>query len=597
MYKLGKYFLYSVCLVLIVFALPSCKQKTVDTERLQEDNFNLNPIFEDEDIDDAILELPNREEIVRGIEGETIADGPEIELNDNGDVGLSAQDVLTSTTGYIYYILHSPNLPKPWRLFCFNQATNVKTLIYAGKRRIQSVAGDDLCYNFGFAMSQTTEVESDYEIYRAQHTTQKTYIYRLTDNNVQDTNVSLSLKHNSYVRIVWQRPKQGRRTIYYRAYANSLGDQSFTQSMLTHTKPQMQPSVNGDGDKIVLIRKGSDGKNRVVLYYILRNTYKVIFTSSNDLRHPSVSNIASRVAWLQKGSSKNKIRVKDLNTGAITNQISTSSNIKHPHLARKGKWLTYGLIMDGSIDVFQKNIDTGVKVRGTISATPKNHLGMYWQEPSKFCDEGIIDNIDTQADITQIEECDFIGYLKIENTSLTNLNGLENITFVDEGVSIDNNPSLTSLSGLDNLVYLGDLRISNNPSLTSLKGLESLISTDQFSIGGNQSLASLSGLDNITEVYAGLIITGNQSLTSLSGLENLGRVSDSYDNGYFWGLLIRSNASLISLSGSEDLHVSGPSEISDNVKFDCTPYNTEPYPLKYIPVDQSSGNLVNCVTK
>ena len=81
-----------------------------------------------------------------------------------------------------------------------------------------------------------------------------------------------------------------------------------------------------------------------------------------------------------------------------------------------------------------------------------------------------INDSDTSGDIAALSGCTSIyGGLTIENTALTSLSGLENLTSVssccDKGLTISNNASLASLTGLDSLTSVRSLAISNNASL------------------------------------------------------------------------------------------------------------------------------------
>ncbi|MCA9441885.1 MAG: FG-GAP repeat protein [Candidatus Omnitrophica bacterium] len=173
-----------------------------------------------------------------------------------------------------------------------------------------------------------------------------------------------------------------------------------------------------------------------------------------------------------------------------------------------------------------------------------------------------------------------------ENTvlsSLTSLSGLKSIgtnirTEGAVGLHIQGNDSLVSLDGLQSLVTIkyGGLRVAENDSLTSLDGLQSLnrLLYGHISISGNRSLASLEGLDHLTTLpYCSLTVLGNPLITSFDGLKNLreigslsiesneGLVSlDGLENlnyigniGYFWALYIYDNPNLASISALQGL--------------------------------------------
>src|SRR5690606_26650109 len=113
------------------------------------------------------------------------------------------------------------------------------------------------------------------------------------------------------------------------------------------------------------------------------------------------------------------------------------------------------------------------------------------------------------------------GYLYIyENSNLTNLDGLSNLTSVGGYLRISTNSSLTNLDGLSNLTSVGGyLQIYNNSNLTNLNGLS-----------------------NLTSVGADLVISYNYSLTDISGLQNIDPASILSTNDL--GLYIVGNTSL-----------------------------------------------------
>ncbi len=151
--------------------------------------------------------------------------------------------------------------------------------------------------------------------------------------------------------------------------------------------------------------------------------------------------------------------------------------------------------------------------------------------------------------------------LEISNTSLTSLTGLNNVTYIFNGIEINNNDVLTTLTGLDNLISLGSggqLEIRNNDSLVNLSGLENITVIDSWlEIENNKSLISLTGLDNILSIRGHVRIINNISLTNIDALDNISSISF-----YCW---ITDNHSLNSLSGLKNVtKVDGELEIINN---------------------------------
>jgi hypothetical protein len=209
--------------------------------------------------------------------------------------------------------------------------------------------------------------------------------------------------------------------------------------------------------------------------------------------------------------------------------------------------------------------------------------------------EGIIFTTQEQIDNFQVNYpgCTEIeGSVKISDDwsgDITNLNGLSMLTSIGGALFIDANVSLTDINGLSNLYYIGNefpfygLSITNNSSLTSLAGLENITMLfANLEIANNDNLTSLSGLHNLNsiEAYGSIYIEFNASLTNLSGLENL-----EYVDGYFFisenasltdftglnnqlsinrDLVIRYNDNMTSLTGLEGLYFIGNNLIIDS---------------------------------
>ncbi len=174
------------------------------------------------------------------------------------------------------------------------------------------------------------------------------------------------------------------------------------------------------------------------------------------------------------------------------------------------------------------------------------------------------------VDLTPLVSLTSVGYLWIkDNTTLTNLTGLENVVSVGGSIIIRNNSVLESLSGLISIPSSSDLIIMDNPALTSLEGLGNITSVHELEIENNESLVSLAGLENIVTVYVHLWVQQNPVLTSLSGLQNIASVGESiriYRNPALTslfssssivsvggGITISQNDALINLSGLENI--------------------------------------------
>lgn len=145
------------------------------------------------------------------------------------------------------------------------------------------------------------------------------------------------------------------------------------------------------------------------------------------------------------------------------------------------------------------------------------------------------------------------------NSSLTTLDGLNNITHVGDALIIGGNPLITTLDGLNNISSIdGDLFIDYNSSLITLDGLNNISSVVGYLyIGYNSSLANLDGLNNISSVGEYISIDNNSSLTNLDGLKKIDSII---------GLLrVSSNPYLANLDGLSNIaYVGGDLTIINN---------------------------------
>lgn len=145
-------------------------------------------------------------------------------------------------------------------------------------------------------------------------------------------------------------------------------------------------------------------------------------------------------------------------------------------------------------------------------------------------------------------------------TNIDDLSGLSSLTAVGGNLFI-NNTVLTELDGLENLVSVGEiLSILRNEALVSLASLQHLTLVENiFAIVENPVLTNLNGLGNLTDLNV-LVITDNPALTSITGISNI-----ASNNGEIGFILIHTNTSLQSLVGLENItSLNGSLEIYDN---------------------------------
>jgi hypothetical protein len=159
------------------------------------------------------------------------------------------------------------------------------------------------------------------------------------------------------------------------------------------------------------------------------------------------------------------------------------------------------------------------------------------------------------------------GTVTISGLDITNLNGFDQVTSIGGALQIgqyhyfsgEGNPLLTDLTGLENLTYIGgDLWINMNNSMTSLAGLDNLAAINGglliglTYVGGDNRglpvLANITALSKLTSIGGRLYIE-QTALTNLSGLESLNSIGD--------GLYLNDNHNLSSITSLENMQSIG----------------------------------------
>ena len=100
------------------------------------------------------------------------------------------------------------------------------------------------------------------------------------------------------------------------------------------------------------------------------------------------------------------------------------------------------------------------------------------------------------------------------NPNLASLEGLENLTYVGELMSISGTELLENVDELGALTTVeGDLYIHHNDALVGVDGLGNLVAVEDLHIADNQALVSISGLSSLTTVSdTSFYIVGNPLL-------------------------------------------------------------------------------------
>lgn len=109
----------------------------------------------------------------------------------------------------------------------------------------------------------------------------------------------------------------------------------------------------------------------------------------------------------------------------------------------------------------------------------------------------------------------------IQNANIQTLEGLNNLTFVENRLDVTDNPLLQNLNGLDNLVSVGTIfGVQRNATLTDISSLSKLNSSRDLVIFYNHSLTNLNGLENLSQLV-NLTISNNIVLTDCCSIQPL----------------------------------------------------------------------------
>jgi len=171
------------------------------------------------------------------------------------------------------------------------------------------------------------------------------------------------------------------------------------------------------------------------------------------------------------------------------------------------------------------------------------------------------------TDLTPLDVITTIGTnLSINKTSISSINGFNNLTSVGNYINITDNNSLSTLNGFNSLINLGgSLVISNNNSLSNFNAFSNLtIIEESLNISGNSALQSFYALNNLTTINSngnngnaqlGLYLYGNGNVnivSTISLLESITTINNSrlILNG------LNMNAITSNLTSINGLHIS-----------------------------------------
>lgn len=115
-----------------------------------------------------------------------------------------------------------------------------------------------------------------------------------------------------------------------------------------------------------------------------------------------------------------------------------------------------------------------------------------------------------------------------ENNDLETLSGLENLNSIEGSFSVLDCPSLNSISSLSSLTHLDSYFRINNTALSNLNGMQNVtIGNDDIGIVDNPNLENLSGLKIAQKVNDNVTIFRNESLTDISAFHTVDSIIGS----------------------------------------------------------------------
>lgn len=165
------------------------------------------------------------------------------------------------------------------------------------------------------------------------------------------------------------------------------------------------------------------------------------------------------------------------------------------------------------------------------------------------------------------------GYLGITyNSQLKSLEGLEGLQTIVENLSIHANPEIVNLAPLESVATIGEIRVGGNKKLINIRLLLNSLDVDHIYIYNNPSLETVEGFEKVQNIEFDLEITGNPELRTIPKFEELLSVNygvylnnnDKLENVDFpklrsitYGLEIIDNPMLTKITGFNELRSVG----------------------------------------
>ena len=356
--KLKFHFWFTMFFVAFVTLLASCNQSSNGNDFSAELESEI-PLFTKEDIANARQNIAQTINELSGVEGSERPVGKRIDLGfDDEKNDLSTLARLTNVTGSVCYLRQ---VGKSNSILVQDNVTGKTTLVYSTDNPIESLA----CSHDGVFYAFTEHDGNDNEVYFLQI---GFGAFKLTDNNINETQVSLS--YNAFW-IAWEGEHKGKRAIFWGDNTTGVLNVLFGPQNLTY------PKLTNLGTIISFVKRLNNGKNYIFNYHIETNSFDRIYINRNKLTYPSSSDDGTIVGWKQTNSKgRNRVRIMDAK-GNITNAFSSTNDIDRPLLTCDGVNLSYARRQGNSWDSYTRNWATGQEAL-TRSKLGKDYYRGFW---------------------------------------------------------------------------------------------------------------------------------------------------------------------------------------------------------------------------
>ncbi|ALM06417.1 hypothetical protein SB49_00260 [Sediminicola sp. YIK13] len=181
------------------------------------------------------------------------------------------------------------------------------------------------------------------------------------------------------------------------------------------------------------------------------------------------------------------------------------------------------------------------------------------------------------------------------NTSLIDINALNQLKRVNSGLEIWFNGSLEVLNSFNNLAEAANVTVGNNTSLLQIEGFENLVNSGSINIISNSSLTEVVGFDQLTSIGYNLHIDDNHVLKAINGfnmLETTGYLNPSVKANR--GIFINGNKLLKTIAGFEKLQATTQIIISDNVSLEIIDGLNNLVATEFLELHNTNLSTLNC---